>query len=103
MIPHPMYLHHGMCRERFDERSVEKGDHPRQWKSFAGGWKAFFVSALALALGTCQGLTAPPAVEDWRVWMEPKFMHQKVTAPIPSAQRTELAAGRVRDGELLPL
>ncbi len=33
---------------------------------------------------------------EWRVWLEPKFMHAAVTAPIPGSERTEIAAG-IRD------
>jgi hypothetical protein len=37
---------------------------------------------------------------EWRVFLEPKFLRSPVTSPIPSAQRTEMAAGRFTDGEL---
>ncbi len=45
----------------------------------------------------------PPAPESWRVWLEPRFMHQPVTAPIPNAQKTDLAAGTLAADTLEPL
>ncbi|MHA3773133.1 hypothetical protein ACXR0O_16495 [Verrucomicrobiota bacterium sgz303538] len=36
----------------------------------------------------------------WRVWLEPKFMHAAVSAPVAGAQRTELVAGQLQDGGL---
>jgi hypothetical protein len=45
----------------------------------------------------------PPSAESWRVWLEPRFMHQPVTAAITNAQKTELAAGTLAAGALEPL
>jgi hypothetical protein len=43
---------------------------------------------------------AVAAESEWRVLLEPKFLRSPVTSPIPSAKRTELAAGRDVSGEL---
>lgn len=45
----------------------------------------------------------PPAPERWRVWLEPRFMHQPVRAAIPNAQKTEMAAGALTAETLEPL
>jgi hypothetical protein len=37
---------------------------------------------------------------EWRVFLEPKFLRAPITSPIPSAQRTELAAGQYANGAL---
>ncbi|MEO8350721.1 MAG: hypothetical protein ABI680_03260 [Chthoniobacteraceae bacterium] len=69
--------------------------------------------AFALFLGFIAGIPggfageARPAAPDHatlRVWLEPKFMHAPVTAPIEGAQKTELAAGTLSetDCDVLP-
>jgi hypothetical protein len=45
----------------------------------------------------------PPATGSWRVWLEPRFMHQPVTGAIAGAQKTELAAGTLAADTLEPL
>jgi hypothetical protein len=90
---------HGIRRQRFDERSFEEGNHRAQWTPIRGRWKAFFVSLL-LALAAH---AEPPETGSWRVWLEPRFMHQPVTAPISLAVKTELAAGRLTGDFLEPL
>jgi hypothetical protein len=52
-----------------------------------------FVSALLPA-----GLRADET--EWRVFLEPKFLRAPVTSPIQSARKTDIAAGRLADGEL---
>jgi hypothetical protein len=38
--------------------------------------------------------------EDWRIFLEPKFLRSPVTSPVPSAKQTEFAAGLLADSEL---
>ena len=42
--------------------------------------------------------TVDPA--SWRVWLEPALMRAPISAPIDQSERTELAAGMLRDAEL---
>jgi hypothetical protein len=37
----------------------------------------------------------------WRVWLEPKFMHTPISAPITGAQKTEVVAGTLTDDGLV--
>ncbi|RYD82799.1 MAG: hypothetical protein EOP84_08885 [Verrucomicrobiaceae bacterium] len=53
---------------------------------------------LALFLGCHAEEGSDPA--SWRIWMEPKFMRAPVSAPVAQAERTVLAAGTLREGEL---
>jgi hypothetical protein len=62
-------------------------------------WKAFFVSAL-LALSAH---AEPPPTGSWRIWLEPRFMHQPVTSAIANAQKTELTGGTLATDTLEPL
>jgi hypothetical protein len=59
------------------------------------------VSALSL-LASLTAYATDPVPESWRVWLEPRFMHQPVSAAIPGAERTEFAAGSLSAGELQP-
>ncbi|HYR59696.1 MAG TPA: hypothetical protein VEO95_13740 [Chthoniobacteraceae bacterium] len=49
-------------------------------------------------------VSAADATEDnsLRAWLEPKSMRAPVALPIAGAQRTEIALGRLSDGNLLP-
>ena len=57
----------------------------------------FRICDLRFAIFLWIALIGAASAEDsrtaWRVWLEPKFMHQPVSAPIPNAQRTEFVAG----------
>lgn len=48
----------------------------------------------------CARAEDTPDPATWRVWMEPKFMRVPVSSPIALSERTELAAGVLRDGDL---
>lgn len=45
-----------------------------------------------------QAQEAPPE-EEWRVWLEPKFMRPPVNGPIAGAERTVIAAGVKGEGD----
>jgi hypothetical protein len=100
MIADPMHQHHHMGREGLHQRAFEKGDHPRKWNGCAAKWKAFFAIFAVLDLGAA---AAEPPRSAWRVWLEPKFMHQPVSAPIANAQRTEFVAGTLTEEGFTPL
>jgi hypothetical protein len=60
------------------------------------------VLSVLLALTCSAALAQEESLEAdaWRVWLEPRFMRQPASAAIPGAQRTEYAAGILRNGEL---
>ncbi len=85
-----MHSQDDVGRQRLDQRAFEKGNHRREWTARARAWKVFFA---ALLLASTARAEDPAGSEEWRVWLEPKFMHAAVTSPIPDAEKTELAAG----------
>jgi hypothetical protein len=59
-------------------------------RKFSNGDLRFtFFAVIALTMGVRAG---EPGMA-WRVWLEPKFMHAPVTAPIKGAKKTEIAGG----------
>lgn len=77
-------------------------------------WKGFFVSFLLLASGFGVVAEEPekqPGSEaaapstpgtEWRIWLEPRFMHSPAIARIPDAEKTEIAAGIKKGSEFTP-
>jgi hypothetical protein len=62
----------------------------------------FFAALLCLITPIAHAEDTAAAIDptQWRVWMEPKFMHTPVVVPLAEAQRTELAAGALSPGGL---
>ncbi len=68
-----------------------------------GDWRvALFFAALLSVFTSFVRADDPPDPTQWRVWMEPKFMHSAVAVPLAEAQKTELAAGALGPEGLTP-
>src|SRR4029434_9927880 len=97
VISDTLHPSHDMRRQGFDQGAFKKCNHLRATLNRVSAKLEFrfliFVSALLAANSRADET-------EWRVFLEPKFLRAPVTSPIPSARKTDVAAGRLADGEL---
>jgi hypothetical protein len=100
-----------MCRQRFDERAFEKGNHRgdnrREGENVhlraarSAIWRAGF-ALLAGGLISLGSMSADESPAVARAWLEAKAMHTPIALPIDGAQRTEIAFGTLGEDGLEP-
>ncbi len=100
MITDPVHGDDDMRRQRLGERTLQKGDHRRNWRTVSHGWEVFFAAIFFCVRSSCAEAVDE---EEWRIFLEPKFMHAQVGAQIAEARQTEIVAGRRAADALAPM
>ena len=92
MVTHPVNANNDVGRHGVDESAFQKRNHRAQDRVTPQRSQC----KVAVALLACIGLAhaqETPRQSDWRVRLEPTFMHAATVAAIPGARKTEFAAG----------
>src|SRR5687767_6179630 len=96
MISDALHPDDDVCRQRFHQSAFEECDHQSASMTmrrpvFDFAFYIFLAWALIATVAAQDPVT--PGQGEMRVWLEPAFMRPAVSAPIPGAKKTVLAAG----------